>query len=78
MVEISEEDLKKIEKMLNSTISNLMYGGSGDPGWNECSGAAVCFKILKILRLQVKNEEEISEQLSVPENNISGRNFLKD
>lgn len=78
MAEISDENLKKIEKMLNSTISNLLHGGSSDPNWNECSGAAACFKTLKILGLQIKNEEEIGEQLSLPQNNISGRNFLKD
>lgn len=77
MVEIDDKDLKKIEKMLNSTISDLLYGGSSDPGWSECQGAAACFKTLKLLGLKVKDEEDITKQLSDPDNNVSEHNFLK-
>ena len=43
MSEIDDKNLKKISKLLNQTISNLLYGGSGDPGWGELSGASSCF-----------------------------------
>lgn len=77
MAEVADKDLKSIEKILNTTISNLLYGGSSDPGWSECAGAAACFKTLQLLGLKIKNEEEVREELSNPENNVSEENFLK-
>ncbi len=77
LVPIERKSLKKIEKMLNSTITNLLYGGCADPGWSECEGAAACFKTLKLLGLKVKNEQSIREELSDPQRNVSETNFLK-
>jgi hypothetical protein len=75
MVDISEEGLASVESMLNSTISNLLWGGSSDPGWGQLSGAAACFKTLKILGLNIEKEEDRREVLSG--GNIHGEDFLK-
>ena len=75
MAEVTDKDLNKIEKMLNTTISNLLYGGSGDPSWGECAGAAACFKVLKILNLKIKNEESVQQELKA--NSLHNEDFLK-
>jgi hypothetical protein len=77
MAEIADKDLRKIQKMLNKTISSLLYGGSSDPGFAECEGAAACFKTLKLLGLKVTDEKDITEQLSDPTQNVSEHNFLE-
>jgi hypothetical protein len=77
MATVDDKNLKKIETMLNTTISNLLYGGSSDPGWTECEAAAVCFKTLKLLGLSIKDEKELQEILSDPTQNVSEKNFLK-
>lgn len=77
MSEIKDQDLQQIEKMLNTAIRNLLYGGSTDPDWGECAGAAVCFKTLKILKLNIEEEDEVREELSNPQMNLWHENFLK-
>jgi hypothetical protein len=77
MVDIAQKKLDDLTKMLNDSISNLLYGGSADPGWSECQGAATCYRILKTLGLEINNEEEVKDQLSNPEMNISEHNFLE-
>jgi len=74
LVEIDVKDLKKIEKMLNTTISNLLFGGTSDPGWGQCAGAAVCFETLKILKLDIEAEDEVRQVLET--DNICNENFL--
>lgn len=75
MKELSESELEEIKKTLNTTISNLLFGPTGDPDWNHCAGAAASYKILKMLGLEVNNEYDIREILS--SGNISEENFLK-
>ena len=75
MAEVNDKDLKKIQKMMNDTISNLLYGGSSDPGWGELAGAAVCFQTLKILGLKIKGEKDIRRELEGE--NIYDENFLE-
>jgi len=75
LVEIDIKDLKKIEKMLNTTIRNLLYGGTTEAGWGACAGSAVCFKTLKILKLGIEDEDDIRQLLET--DNVSEENFLK-
>lgn len=77
MAEIANENLRTIEMLLNTTISNLLYGGSTDAGWSECAAAAACFRTLKLLSLPIKDEENVMKQLTNPTENISEYNFLK-
>lgn len=74
MSEIDDKNLKKISKLLNQTISNLLYGGSGDPGWGELSGASSCFKVLELLSLKIKNEKDVRQSLE--SENVHDFNFL--
>ena len=74
-MEISDKELNRIEKMLNTTISNLLFGPSCDPDWDHCAGAAVSFKILKMLNLKVKAEDEVKKILET--DNVWNENFLK-
>jgi hypothetical protein len=75
MVKINDESLRKIEKMLNNTISSLLYGGSSDPSWSELEGAASCFKTLQLLELKVEKEKGTRETLE--KDNVHYYNFLK-
>jgi hypothetical protein len=75
MAEIDDKVLKKIEKNLNTTISNLLYGGGGDPGWSELAGAAASFEVLKLLGLKVKSEKDIRQTLEGE--NVYDDNFIK-
>jgi hypothetical protein len=75
MAEVSDKDLKKIQKMMNDTISDLLYGGSSDAGWAELAGSATCFKILQILGLKIKDEKEVRTELEGE--NIYDENFLE-
>lgn len=75
MAEIDDKKLIGLEKLLNTTISNLLYGGGGDPGWSELAGAAACFKTLQVLGLSIKNESSIREELGGE--NVHNENFLK-
>jgi hypothetical protein len=74
-LEINNKDLKKIEKMLNTTITNILFGGSSDPGWKECAWAAACFRTLQILKLGIEDEDDIRQLLET--DNVSEENFLK-
>lgn len=75
MAEINDKVLKKIEKDLNKTIRTLLYGGGGEPGYSELTGAATCFATLKHLGLKVKSEEDI--RLSLENENVYDKNFIK-
>jgi len=77
MKSITKQTLMSVEKILNSTIVNCLYGPTGDPNWGECRAAANCFEILKLLDLKIDNENEVKEELSNPNKNISNENFLK-
>ncbi len=74
-MEISDKSLKEIEELLNDTISSLLYGGGGDPIWQELNGAASCYKVLRLCGLKVNSEEEIRATLE--SENIFERNFLE-
>lgn len=63
MFEVDIKVLKKIKKLLNGTISSLLYGGSSDPGYAELEGAAACFKTLTLLGLKVSNSKLVEEEL---------------
>lgn len=75
MAEIDDKVLKEIAKLLNNTISNSLYGGGGDPGWGELASAATSVKILQLLDLEVKDQEDVFRELK--EENICDENFLK-
>ncbi len=75
MAEINDDVLKKIEELLNETMCELVYGPGGDPNWHELQGSATCFRILKLLNLPLKDEEDIRWHLE--SNNICDHNFLK-
>lgn len=72
---IDDKVLKKVEKLLNETISELLYGPAGDPGYSELFGAATCFEVLKLLDLKVKGEEDIRRELEGE--NVYTDNFIK-
>src|SRR5574338_1388729 len=72
---LTDDELKEIEETLNTTISNLLYGPTGDPDWNHCAGAAASYKVLKMMGLKVKDEYEVREILAA--GNICEENFLK-
>ena len=44
---LHDESLSKIESMLNSTLNELLFGGSTDPGYSELEAAANIYKTLK-------------------------------
>lgn len=75
MSEIDDKKLKKVEKRLNQAMRDLLYGGGGDPGWTELSGAATCFEILKLLGLKIKEEKDIRQTLE--KDNVYDDNFIK-
>jgi hypothetical protein len=75
MATIDDKELKKLEKLLNSTVSNLLYGGCADPGWSELAGAAACVKTLQVLGLKIKGEKDVRRELGGE--NIHDENFLK-
>lgn len=75
MAEISEKELEEIEDLLNHAIGNLLFEPSGDPGWHNCAGAARCFEVLKILKLDIGAEDEVRKLLET--DNICEQNFLK-
>lgn len=63
-MEIDAKNLKQIQKKMNDTISDLLYGGSSDPGYSELSGAAACYFVLQTLGLKVKNTKDVKTELS--------------
>lgn len=75
MAQIEDDKLQELEKLLNTTISNLVYGPSGDPGWHELAGASAAFKTLQILGLKIEGEEDVRAVLGGE--NICDENFLK-
>lgn len=74
MIDISKENLDYIESILNSTISNLLNGGTSDPGWGQLNGAAACFQTLEILGLKIRNKEDV--RITLIGENILGEDFL--
>jgi hypothetical protein len=64
MKTLDDKTLDYLEKTLNRTIKNLMYGGTTEPKWGECAGASACFQILKVLGLKLEDGDEILEHLS--------------
>ena len=74
-MEVSHKILMKIQKILNDTIENLLYGGCSDPGTSELEGAACCFKTLKLLGLKVK--DEANRRMELEGDNLYNENFLK-
>jgi hypothetical protein len=75
MAEIEDKKLRKIEKRLNSAMREFLYGGGGDAGWSELSGAATCFETLKLLGLKVRGEKDIRRELEGE--NVYSDNFIK-
>lgn len=73
-INIGDEELERLRKLLNNTISELLYGGNGDACWDGLQGAAICFKMLKIFNLEIKNEKNIVSILEG--NNIFGKSFF--
>lgn len=63
------------ERLLNSTIQNLLYGGSTDPGYSELEAVAVLYVLLKHLQLKIKDEDEVLRQLRTE--NVCDHDFLK-
>jgi hypothetical protein len=76
MAEVDDKTLKKIEKLLNDNVSELLWGGGGDPGWGELNGATICLKVLKLLNLKIKNEKDV--RFTLEGENVYNDNFLKD
>lgn len=74
-MELSNKQLKEMEKILNRIISNLLWGPCGDPAWENCRGAADAFILLKKLELKISAENEVRSFLE--KDNICGENFLK-
>jgi hypothetical protein len=76
MAEVKDKDLKKIQKMMNDIISDMLYGGAGDPGISELTAATVCVQTLLLLGLKIKNEKDVRRELEGE--NVYDRNFLED
>jgi hypothetical protein len=63
------------ERLLNTTIRELLYGGATDPGWVELETVAALYVLMKHLQLTVKGEEDVLRQLQGE--NVHERDFLK-
>jgi len=75
MAEMSQEVLDQIEFLLNSSLVELLYGGSTDAGSSELESASCIFKTLKLLNLKVKYEEDTRELLE--KGNIYNKNWIE-
>ena len=73
---IDDKTLREAAALLNSCISNLVYGGASDPGSGELLNAANIYNVLKLLNLRVKNENDIHKILSGK--NINKYNYLEN
>jgi len=73
--EISKETFNQIECLLNSTLVQLLYGGSTDAGSSELESVSCIFKTLKLLNLKVKYEEDTRELLE--KGNIYKKNWIE-
>lgn len=74
-MKVDDKVLKNIQKILNDTISNLLYGGGGEAGNSELLSAANAYKVLKLLNLRVKNENDIFKELSGE--NVHNYNYIE-
>ena len=76
MAILSDKESKKLTKMFNVAISDLLYSGSGAPNWGSLAGAAVCFNALQMLGLKIKHEKSIRAELEG--GNSYFENFLEE
>lgn len=72
---LHHEALVNIESMLNSTISELLFGGSTDPGASELESAANIYKTLILMELEIKYEEDVRRLLE--KENIYNHNYIE-
>lgn len=75
MITLNDRELKILENKLNTHMSNFLYGSSTDSSWYECEAAALCFELLQMFKLQIKDISEARQLLEV--NNIHNLNFIK-
>lgn len=73
---LHDESLSKIESMLNSTLNELLFGGSTDPGYSELEAAANIYKTLKLMELKVGNEED-GVRSSLEKDNVYDHNYIE-
>lgn len=71
---ISDEIIQQIQKILNDAMHDNLYGGAGDADAIELNNAAIIFKVLKLLELEIRSESDVVRTLT--QENVFGDNFL--
>jgi len=65
-----------IQRLLNKTISEVLYGGSTDPGYAELEAASAMYVTLKTLNLKVTDEKGLL--ITLRGQNVYDEDFLKE